>query len=118
MSEENTTKIRELNDRTRQQLFVPHFMRPFPCQIVHTQGIEAFSEDQRHEIYVAVAEFDDFTEDNDPYGEHDFGLFDYDGHKIYWKIDYYDNDLQFGSEDPADIDVTTRVLTILLSSEY
>tara|TARA_Y100000815_G_C12948051_1_gene351839 strand:- start:59 stop:265 length:207 start_codon:yes stop_codon:yes gene_type:complete len=66
----------------------------------------------------AVAEFNDFTSDNDPYGEHDFGTLTVGGRRINWKIDYYDNDLKYGSPDPADPSVTTRVLTIMLASEY
>lgn len=66
----------------------------------------------------AVQTFSAFSEDNDPYGEHDFGAFDIAGKRVFWKIDYYDRDLRYGSEDPADPDVTTRVLTIMLASEY
>ena len=62
--------------------------------------------------------FDAFTEDNDPHGEHDFGAFDHAGHRIFWKIDYYDQSLEFGSENPADPAKTTRVLTIMLADEY
>jgi hypothetical protein len=66
----------------------------------------------------AVRAFDAFTADNDPHGEHDFGAFDLGGERLFWKIDYYDKDLRFGSEDPADPAVTRRVLTIMLASDY
>lgn len=62
--------------------------------------------------------FADFSEENDPHGEHDFGSFRYNGELIYWKIDYYDKAMEFGSPDPADPAVTTRILTILLAEEW
>lgn len=55
---------------------------------------------------------------NDPYGEHDFGKVVVNGVSCFWKISYYDNRLEYGSEDPANPDITTRVLTIMLTSEY
>jgi hypothetical protein len=67
---------------------------------------------------IAVREFSDFTEDNDPHGEHDFGSFELDGETLFWKIDAYDTDYNFGSPNPADPAVTRRVLTILLAEEY
>ena len=118
MNEEHTQKIREQNDVCRQQIFVPHFMRAYPCKVVHTQGIEAFCYDDRQKIYEAVASFDQFTEDNDPHQEHDFGAFEFKGEKIFWKFDYYDPDCHKGSIDPANPKETMRVLTILLASEY
>ena len=65
-----------------------------------------------------VRAFEAFTIDNDPHGEHDFGAFDLGGERLFWKIDYYDKDLRFGSPDPADPSVTRRVLTIMLADEY
>ena len=65
-----------------------------------------------------VVTFDEFTEDNDPYDEHDFGSFELCGRKFFWKIDYFDERGEFGSEDPADPQKTTRILTIMLASEY
>ena len=62
--------------------------------------------------------FDSFTEDNDPHGERDFGAFEHEGQRIFWKIDYYDRALTYGSENPADPQQTVRVLTIMLASEY
>ncbi len=60
----------------------------------------------------------DCSADEDPHGERDFGVFEHDGQKLYWKIDYYDPSLSFGSDDPSDVTQTIRVLTILLASEY
>jgi len=56
--------------------------------------------------------------DNDPYDEHDFGSFEHGGTNYFWKIDYYDPTLESGSDDPADPQQTTRVLTIMSASEY
>lgn len=65
-----------------------------------------------------VACFKDFTVENDPHGEHDFGSFDLVNRKFFWKIDYYDKEEQYGSEDPADPARTTRVLTLMLAEDY
>ncbi len=66
----------------------------------------------------AVRAFNRFDDDNDPHGEHDFGSLTLCGDTLLWKIDYYDHDLEHGSEDPADPAVTSRVLTIMLAEEY
>jgi hypothetical protein len=60
----------------------------------------------------------DCSADEDPHGERDFGVFEHEGEKLYWKIDYYDPSLSFGSDEPSDVAQTMRVLTILLASEY
>lgn len=65
-----------------------------------------------------VRTFDQFDQGNDPHGEHDFGAFDLQGERLFWKIDYYDRSLQEGSPDPADEAVTCRVITIMLALEY
>jgi hypothetical protein len=65
-----------------------------------------------------VSSFDASTPKNDPYEEHDFGAFTLQGHKVFWKIDYYDAAMEYGSNDPANPDVTTRVLTVMLADEY
>jgi len=83
-----------------------------------TQGIDALSEEDKVAIFKLVQEFDDFTLDNEPYGEHDFGEIEYQQQSIFWKIDYYDQSMTKHSPDKSDPDVTVRVLTILLASEY
>jgi hypothetical protein len=65
-----------------------------------------------------VRGFAKFEPANDPYGEHDFGAVDVAGQKFFWKIDYYDSKMEFGSDDPADPAKTTRVLTIMRADEY
>lgn len=83
-----------------------------------TSGIRAKTQDEIAEILEKVRSFDNFTTANDPYGEHDFGSFDYKGQKIFWKIDYYDKNMQYLSEDPTDVSKTIRVIIILLAEEY
>lgn len=87
-------------------------------QVFMTQGVQALGEDAVARIVGEVRAFDRFDEDYDPHGEHDFGVLEHGGEKLFWKIDYYDKTLTYGSPDPADPSKTTRVLTILLASEY
>ena len=105
-----TARIRELNDRLR--------CKAIGGRIVITRGIEALGADSVREVLTAVARFDDFTEDNDPWGEHDCAVLTVDGRRIIFKHDYYDRDFQFHSPDASDPAVTERVLTIMLAEEY
>jgi hypothetical protein len=105
-----TDRIRALNDDFRRS-FVGGL-------VVITAGIEPMPAAQRKSLLAKVRSFDDFTEDNDPHGEHDFGAVDEGGVRYFWKVDYYDRSTEFGSPDPADPAVTTRVLTIMLADEY
>lgn len=112
-----TERIRHQNDAFRQhpEMAVPYGIKG---EIVMTQGIAALETNPPDAIAILVRTYDDFTEDNDPHGEHDFGAFEFEGEKIFWKIDYYAPDMMHGSEDPADPTKTVRVLTIMLASEY
>ncbi len=86
------------------------------CRLVITQGIAALND--LDAIIAKVSAFAEFTDGNDPYGEHDFGAVEHKGQTVFWKIDYYDLDLCMASPDPADPTVTARVLTVMLAEEY
>jgi hypothetical protein len=103
-------RIRELNDAFRTTLR--------GGRAVMTSGVNELPDCVKAEALVQVATFSEFTPDNDPHGEHDFGSFTLVGRKFFWKIDYYDKRCEFGSEDPSDPEKTTRVLTIMLAEEY
>jgi Protein of unknown function (DUF3768) len=109
-SPEKTARIRELNDQLRRQ--------GIGGRIVITRGIEALGPDGVRDVLTAVARFDDFSEDNDPWGEHDCAVLTVNGSRIIFKVDYFDHGLQFHSPDASDPAVTERVLTIMLSEEY
>ena len=117
-------RIARLNDRARQAMGLA-------CVAVATEGFRALPDEDQSRVRELVETFDAFTPDNDPYGERDFGAIYQGGDgrwtttrparpakTVFWKIDAFDRDLQFGSEDPADLAVTRRVLTIMLAHEY
>lgn len=106
----DSEKIKELNDRFRNS-FVGG-------KVILSQGISSKSNADIGMIMEKVRTFHNFTKGNDHYGEHDFGSFTYKGDKIFWKIDYYDRNLEYMSEDPADVIKTKRVITIMLAEEY
>ena len=104
------TDIKTLND---------NFRKTFSGgRVMLTCGINAKSQSEQAEILNQVRYFNNFTTANDPYNEHDFGCFNYKGEQIYWKIDYYDKNYQYCSEDPSNPNITNRVMTIMLAEEY
>jgi len=107
---EHARCIRELNDSFRSTFT--------GGRVLITPGIDALPSDVQAIILRRVATFSEFTDGNDPYGEHDFGSFHVAGRHVFWKIDYYDHRMEGGSEDPSDPHKTQRVLTIMLASEY
>ena len=104
------TDIATLNDNFRRSFI--------NGEVLLSAGIDAMSSEDKANIISMVQNFNDFTPSNDVYGEHDFLSIDYKGNKIFAKIDYYDLNYEFMSENPANPDITNRVLTILLSCEY
>lgn len=86
--------------------------------IMVTRGVLATNGFDRPVLIAALASYDRFDADNDPHGERDFGDLELFEAELLWKIDYYDKEHQFGSDDPADASITSRVLTVMLASEY
>jgi len=113
------TVIAALNDTFRVTLGAPRNGITIPGRCILTAGIDALSLEAQIDLLQQVQRFDDFTEDNDSYGEHDFGAIDHpEAGKVFWKIDYYDPTYTKGSENPCDLTRTARVLTVMLASEY
>jgi hypothetical protein len=83
-----------------------------------TAGVNAKGAEYVSRALARVITFDRFEVDNDPHGDHDFGSFELDGDRLFWKIDYYDLAGEFGAEDPSNAKATLRVLTIMLAEEY
>jgi uncharacterized protein DUF3768 len=103
-------RIRLLNDNFRSTFI--------GGRVLMTAGVNELSLGTKARVLLAVQSFDKFTTDNDPHREHDFGSFEIEGETYFFKIDYYALDTDYGSEDPADPEKTTRVLTIMRADEY
>ena len=105
-----TERIRTLNDDLR------HHLTGGVAMI--TPGIAALGQEAVERIVKTIAVYDNFCHANDPYEEHDFGSFEAEGEKIFFKIDYFDRTVTYHSPDPSDPSVTERVITIMLADEY
>ena len=113
IAEHYTARVRALNDALRRNLFTPT-----QNKVYYTAGVSALKDDDRFALLSEVQCFEDFNESNDPYGEHDFGAVKFHGEKYLFKIDYYDNNLEYHSPDKSDPKQTCRVLTIMRADEY
>jgi len=108
--EEKTRIIAALNDEFRKSFI--------GGEVYITVGLNELGSEFVVQAVDAVKQFDAFTSEYDPYGEHDFGSLNVQEHKLFWKIDYYDPTMKFGSEDPSNAELTKRVLTVMLAGEY
>ena len=127
IARERAARIARLNDLARRAMGVA-------CTAVATVGFRSLPEANQSQVRELIETYDAFDEDNDPHGERDFGtiyqlgdgrwtterprLRDDERERVFWKFDYYDRDLRFGSEDAANPAITRRVLTIMLADEY
>ncbi len=109
-NKERISRIRDLNDALRRTFL--------GGRVMITSGVADLPHDVKATALRLVASFNKFTDENDPHAEHDFGSFVLADCTFLWKIDYYDERCEFGSKDPADSERTTRMLTLMLSSEY
>jgi hypothetical protein len=110
MHSEQAVRVRALNDQLR--------LTGRGGRVLITQAILHQGDPFLRSALAALREFNDFTNDNDPYQEHDFGSFKVGDQTLFFKIDYYDPSMAAGSEDPADPHKCVRVLTLMLSSDY
>jgi hypothetical protein len=108
-----SAQLAAINDRFRKEE-----CHGIPDSMMMTAGVAALPPAERHAVLTKVRTFTNFTADDDPYDEHEFGAFDHAGERFFWKIDYYAPGLETGSEDPADLGKTFRVLTVLLATEW
>lgn len=87
-------------------------------RLMLTAGINAMGQDFIMRALRCIAGYESFPHGDDPYGEHDFGAFVLDGERVFFKIEYFDPTLEYGSDDPSDPKKTVRVMTVMLASEY
>lgn len=112
---QDVAKIRDLNDRFRRgDPSVPGevLLTPGICELIDGSLINQAL------LLSTIRAFDAFTEDNDPYGEHDFGAFMLEDQKCFWKLDVYDPKLEMAALDATDVALSRRVLTVMLVTEY
>jgi len=82
----STNRTCELNDAFR--------MSFHGGKVMMTPGVDELPDCVKAEVLTKVCTFSDFSFDNDPHGEHDFGSFELVGRKFFWKIEYYDRELK------------------------
>ena len=113
-------KIALLNDELRKKLITGELFKADSKDKAYiTRGASVFANGMnRIQFLNNVALYRNFTEDNNPHGERDFGNFMYQKEKIFWKIDYKDNAMMYHSPDASDPSQTIRVLTIMKASEW
>ncbi|MFI3241192.1 MAG: DUF3768 domain-containing protein [Alphaproteobacteria bacterium] len=113
IEEIDVEKVKSLNDSFRREIYNSKL-----GLLHYTPMVSALNDEDRFELTSLVQQFEDFNEDNDPYGEHDFGKIDFRGESYFFKIDYYDNALKYHSPDKSNPKLTKRVLTLMNTQEY
>lgn len=111
-------QIVRLNDEARRRVGLSsfHLGATNRSRLVMSRDLGQLPPEDQVAIWRKIREFHDFGKD-DPDDEHRFGEIEHAGRPIYWKIDYYDPAGTTASDDPADPEKTTRVLTITFADE-
>jgi hypothetical protein len=107
---DKAARIAALNDRFRQTFW--------GGKVMMTKGVQELPDEMQAKLFRAVSEFNDFTEDNDSHREHDFGRIMFGSCTFFWKIDLHEELPVKRFNDNSSEPVFTRVLTIMLASEY
>ena len=108
-------RIRDLNDLFRRE---PGALgvKVGLDKLVITRGVATHGNAFVDRAVRAVRDYADFSEDNDPYGEHDFGRFALDDAELLWKIDLYERELvkqAIGRERHKNVQVELALLSFL-----
>lgn len=118
-SSETAKIIADQNDRFRKAAFGAPTDGEIPIgQVLLTPGISGRDPYFRCALMEVVGAYDTFNDESDPYKWHEMGVVEIQGETVWFKIDLYDENYEYGSSDPTDLRYTRRVLTLLLPSEY
>jgi hypothetical protein len=122
---DKTDQTRRLNDLTRARPETVNASWVMTQGVLHLMTGDADAPDASTRavqrvtmLRAAIAQFSDWAEGNDPYGEHDFGAFDLLGERLFFKIDYYHPDHDTHAPVPSNIELCRRVLTVMRADEY
>jgi hypothetical protein len=112
--DEKKVRIAALNDELRMG------RSPRNGKVIVTGDLAAEQPDPEKlkAIVVALHQFNAFTEDNDPHGEHDCAKFAVGDEEFMFKIDYYALDEEHLSDHPEDPNVTIRVMSVFYAHDY
>ncbi|MBO6727777.1 MAG: DUF3768 domain-containing protein [Rhizobiaceae bacterium] len=89
-----------------------------PGRVVMTRCVSERDPAFQSASIAAVVAYDDFDADCDPHGWHEMGVIEIEGETVWFKLDLYDENYEYGSSDPTDPRFTRRVLTLLFPFEY
>lgn len=103
-------RVRTLNDQLRKT--------GYGGRVLTTANLHGLGPRFLQKAVRAMQAFDTFDENNDPFGEHDFGALEVDSQTVFWKIDVYDESYRFAADDPSDPQRSFRVLTLMLAEDY